>query len=69
MTREPVTSSNLSSVGYDEVSQTLEVEFTNGSIYQYFDVPASEHIELMRSESVGAYFSVNIRSAYRYVRL
>ncbi|QPE05515.1 KTSC domain-containing protein [Microbacterium schleiferi] len=69
MNREPVTSSNLSSVGYDESSQTLEVEFKNGNIYQYFDVPSSEHIELMRSDSVGTYFSANIRTAYRYTRL
>lgn len=69
MNREPVESSNLSSVGYDDSSQTLEVEFKNGSVYQYFDVPASEHSELMRSASVGTYFSSNIRAAYRYARL
>lgn len=69
MNREPVQSSNLASVGYDESSQTLEVEFNNGNIYQYFDVPAAEYSELLRSESVGTYFSANIRTAYRYARL
>ena len=42
MTREPVSSSNLADVGYDPATQTLEVGFKNGRIYQYFDVP--EHI-------------------------
>lgn len=69
MNREPVESSNLASVGYDEGRQTLEVEFKNGNIYQYFDVPSAEHTELIRSGSVGGYFSANIRSAYRYTRL
>lgn len=69
MNREPVQSSNLASVGYDENSQTLEVEFNNGSVYQYFDVPAGEYSGLVRSESVGTYFSANIRTAYRYARL
>lgn len=69
MNRDPVQSSNIFSVGYDDVSQTLEVEFNNGGIYQYFDVPAAEYTELMRSESVGTYFSANIRTSYRYARL
>lgn len=68
MNRELVVSSNLHSVGYDESSQTLEVEFNDGNIYQYFDVPVSEHIELMHSGSIGSYFSANIRTAYRYAR-
>jgi hypothetical protein len=69
MHREPVQSSSLSSVGYDQSSQTLEVEFTNGNIYQYFDVPSAEHVELIRSASVGAYFAANVRNSYRYARL
>ena len=69
MNREPVQSSNISTVGYDETSQTLEIEFNNGGIYQYFDVPVAQYVELMRSESVGTYFSANIRAMYRYARL
>jgi hypothetical protein len=41
MNRQNVNSSNLASVGYDETSNTLEVEFNNGGIYQYFNVPES----------------------------
>ena len=39
MDRYSVASSNISAVGYDEQSETLEVEFLNGSIYQYYNVP------------------------------
>lgn len=69
MNRDPVQSSNISSVGYDDVSRTLEVEFNNGGIYQYFDVPVAEYTELRHAESVGTYFSANIRTSYRYARL
>ena len=69
MNREPVKSTMLLSVGYDQASLTLEVEFTDGDIYQYFDVPAAEHAELLRSGSIGSYFSKSIRSSYRYARL
>ncbi len=39
MERLAVNSSNLASVGYDEESSTLEIEFNSDYIYQYFGVP------------------------------
>ena len=50
--RTQVRSSALRSVGYDEDSQTLEIEFTNGAVYQYFDVPPEVHHGLMAAESL-----------------
>lgn len=41
MKRIPVSSSNLASVGYDEISQALEIEFLHGGVYQYFGVSKS----------------------------
>lgn len=66
MDRVPVSSSNLSSVGHDENSQTLEVEFLNGSIYQYYDVPRNVYEELISAGTVGGYFAQNVRNNYRY---
>jgi hypothetical protein len=59
-----VSSSNLASVGYDEATKTLEVEFKKGSTYQYEDVPQSEYERLMDAESVGSYFASNIKDRY-----
>jgi hypothetical protein len=67
--RTPVSSSSLTSVGYDEPTQTLEVEFPSGSVYQYFDVPTSVYSELLGASSVGQYFAQNVRNSYRYARL
>ena len=69
MNRIPVSSSHLSSVGYDSVSLTLEIEFKEGAVYQYFDVPEFEHQGLMQATSHGTYFYANIRDRYRYTRL
>lgn len=66
MTRKPVKSSNLASVGYDENSHILEIEFHNGGIYQYYAVPIRIHNELMNAESHGKYFAANIRTVYEY---
>ncbi|MCX7429196.1 MAG: KTSC domain-containing protein [Planctomycetia bacterium] len=57
----------MRSVGYDEDQQTLEIEFTNGAVYRYFDVPAEVYRGLMAAESHGRYFHEHVRSAgYRY---
>ncbi len=63
MNRTPVSSSNLGSVGYDVESRILEIEFNSGSVYQYFDVPASVYEGLMSAESHGKYFDAHIKKA------
>lgn len=69
MKRTPVTSSSLCSVGYDPESSTLEIEFNNGRLYQYSEVPAEEHQGLMSASSHGTYFNANIRNRYPYVEM
>lgn len=66
MNRTPVQSSNVASVGYDSGTLTLEVEFTNGMVYQYFDVPEVEYHNLIGAGSVGKYLNQNIKNSYRY---
>ena len=64
----PVSSSNIAAVGYDEGSQTLMVEFKNGTSYQYFDVPERIFTELRDAGSAGAYLASNIKGVYRFSR-
>lgn len=63
MVRQNVSSSNLSSVGYDLNSNTLEVEFNHGGIYQYSNVPVNVYEELMNASSHGQYFDRNVKKA------
>lgn len=69
MQRTPVTSSNVASVGYDSSTKTLEVEFTSGSVYRYFDVPEREYRGLVGAESIGRYLNQSIKGTYRFDRL
>lgn len=69
MDRRPVQSSNLRSVGYDLASQVLEVEFHDGSVYQYHGVPSPVHAGLMAAPSKGAYLHEHIRDRYSYQRV
>ncbi len=73
MNRIPVSSTNIASMGFDANSSTLEIEFHNGSVYQYYGVPQHEYTELVAiaqsGGSVGKYFNANIRNAYPYARV
>lgn len=61
MERIPVTSSNILSIGYDEESQCLEVEFLNMSVYQYLGVPPEVHESFVASSSKGSFFHQTIK--------
>ena len=69
MNRAPVASSNVASVGYDEASQTLEVEFANGSIYQYYNVGLALYEAFTLAPSKGQFLNTYIRNAYAYSRV
>jgi len=65
MTRNPVSSTNLRSVGYDPGTLTLEIEFHDGAVYEYFAVPHAIYDGLMRASSKGGYLHDNIKDRYR----
>ena len=70
MDRKYVLSSNIASIGYDSMSQILEVEFLNGAIYQYYDVPEALYDGLMAADSHGKYLNEFIKKGgYRYDRV
>lgn len=69
MDRQFVSSSNIASVGYDEASQTLEIEFNSGGIYEYYDVPEYVYQELISASSVGRYFIQAIKNTYNCSRI
>ena len=69
MGRETVASSNIESVGYDPRTQTLEVAFLSGAVYQYYGIPAGLHEELMRAGSKGRFLHLYIKDRYPYSRV
>ncbi|MEM7536424.1 MAG: KTSC domain-containing protein [Chloroflexota bacterium] len=70
MKREPVSSSNLKSIGFEPQDRVLEVEFQNGAIYQYFGVPFFVYTSLLSTASPGTYFNTFVRDeGYHYERV
>jgi hypothetical protein len=67
--REPVASTNILSLGYDSASETLEVEFRSGSIYQYYNVSTALNEQLMMAPSKGQFINLYIKNAHPYSRV
>jgi KTSC domain len=63
--RQPVKSRILRSVGYDETTKILEIEFQTGLVYQYAGVPPKVYADLMHSDEIGKYFSEKVRPRFQ----
>jgi len=56
MSLEPVKSSNIAKIGYDQESQTLRIEFISGGTYDYANVPQKLYILFKGNKSLGSFF-------------
>ena len=63
MNRQPVSSSRMLSVGWE--NDILEVEFKNHSVYQYYNVTLSEYQAFINSSSLGSALS-RLDKVHRY---
>jgi hypothetical protein len=69
MQRDVVASSNIASVGYDVATETLEIEFTNSSIYQYYNVTQGLYEQFKAAPTKGVFLNTYIRNVYPFSRV
>ena len=67
--RTALDSSSIASAGYDAAARVLEVEFKNGGLYRYRDVPREIFEGLLSAASKGRFFLERIRGKYDYERV
>jgi hypothetical protein len=60
MHRFPIPSTEFTQVGYQEDSETLEIQFVKGGVYQFFNVPSSVFDEFMKASSKEGYYHSKI---------
>jgi hypothetical protein len=65
----PFESSNIFRIRYEENELILEVEFNNGGIYQYFDVPTQIWNDFKLAESKGIFLNSTIKGFYRFSKI
>ena len=63
--RVPVDSTAIAAIGYSKRLHALEIEFVNGAIYRYAEVPASVYHTLMSAKSKAQFYDRNIRGKFR----
>jgi KTSC domain len=68
MNYDPVKSSILDAVAYDDRSSTLRVRFKNGTQYEYSGLPATVYRGLLTAKSSGIYFDANVKEAGYWFR-
>jgi hypothetical protein len=69
MERKRVNSSKLRSVGYDEQTRTLEVEMSNGQVFQYVGVFPEVHRRFMAAPNPTSFFDDKIAEEYTAKRV
>ena len=69
MDKHNIASLNVKAIGYDDSTETLEVEFLNGSVYQYYGVPENTHSKFMDASSKGQFLHMYIKNHYPYSRV
>ena len=56
----------VKSFDYDAEKQVLRIEFKNGNIYNYLDVPEKVFYDMKETPSVGKYFNSNIKDKFGF---
>jgi KTSC domain len=69
MERQPVKSSSIKSIGYDEALRALEVEFLNGGVYQHIGVPPEIYRLFINSDSLGKQYARLLRGRFKCVKV
>lgn len=62
--KETITNHNISD--YDYKGQILEVVFTNGSSYEFFNVPKNTYIKLVNADSPARFAKRHIYNEFSY---
>jgi hypothetical protein len=60
-----INSSMISWADYDGTKKELEITFTTGSVYTYFDVPKQIYDLFLKAPSQGKFFNQEIKNEYR----
>lgn len=64
-----IQSSNIRRTEYDTETKNLVVEFNNGAVYLYEEIPHKIYTQFRLSESQGKFFSSDIAKKFKYKKL
>lgn len=66
MRMTPIDSTAIARTGYSGAKRILRLEYRNGRIYDYFDVPPEIYKEMLSADSAGEFVNLEIKPNYDY---
>jgi aspartokinase-like uncharacterized kinase len=64
-----IQSSNIKKTEYDTETKKLLVQFNNGLLYEYDEVPHQLYTQFRLSESQGKFFTTKIAKVFKYKKI
>ncbi len=65
--RQAVQSTAIARIGYSKRRHILEIEFVNGAVYRYLDVPPAIYRGFMSAGSKAQFYDFNVKGHYRSI--
>jgi hypothetical protein len=62
-------SSTIKAVEYDDEARELDITFSSGKAYRYFNVPLEIYVEFLDAGSKSKFFNDNIKGAFTFVEV
>lgn len=59
-------STNIAEISFDPNTDTLTVEFVDGALYDYMNVPRSVYLDFCAAGSAGQFFARQVKGRYSY---
>jgi KTSC domain-containing protein len=69
MHRQHVDSTGVLSVGYDDWTKTLEIEYAGGAVYDYSQVPEVLYRDLLAASSKRQFVDLYIKPYFEYEKI
>ena len=62
-------STNVKKIFYSYEQKIMQVTFTSGATYQYFDVPERTWEAAVNASSIGGFINTNIKGKFKYSKV
>lgn len=69
MDMQPIISSNVKEVGFDEKTNTMRITFSNGGTYEAPGITQSDFDSFLASKSKGSHFAKVLKKAFIWSKI
>jgi hypothetical protein len=69
METQPINSTTIKSVTYNELDQICQINFLDGGVYWYFGVPQDIYDDFLKAKSKGQYLTQIIKPRYQVQKI